>query len=151
MICGIDIVMFIIVGVDGCLYSCLLGIQEVEFDGDLWFVIVADSLKVVEIVLNLWVNVVYVFILGNIYVLVVGIVWVIDDCVKVEELWLSVMKLFFFGGLDDLNLCLIYVSVELVEYWDGLGGLLGSVLSFVLLVMNDELGVLFDNGVVDLC
>lgn len=151
MICGIDIVMFIIVGVDGCLYSCLLGIQEVEFDGDLWFVIVVDSLKVVEIVLNLWVNVVYVFILGNIYVLVVGIVWVIDDCVKVEELWLSVMKLFFFGGLDDLNLCLIYVSVELVEYWDGLGGLLGSVLSFVLLVMNDELGVLFDNGVVDLC
>ncbi len=146
----VEVAMFTTTGVDGRLYSRPLGTQDVEFDGDLWFVTSADSPKVAEIALNPRVNVAYSSPSRNSYVSVAGTARIVEDRARVEELWSPAMKLFFPQGKDDPSLRLIHVSAESAEYWDGPGTLLGRALSFVLSAVQDEPGRLADNGFVDL-
>ena len=51
LIKDVEVAMFTTTGVDGRLYSRPLATQQVAFNGDLWFVITADSPKVAEIAL----------------------------------------------------------------------------------------------------
>ncbi len=150
LIKDVEVAMFTTTGVDGRLYSRPLGTQDVEFDGDLWFVTSADSPKVAEIALDPRVNVAYSSPSRNSYVSVAGTARIVEDRAKVEELWSPAMKLFFPQGKDDPSLRLIHVSAESAEYWDGPGTLLGRALSFVLSAVQDEPGRLADNGFVDL-
>ncbi|HBK45222.1 MAG TPA: general stress protein [Xanthomonadaceae bacterium] len=150
LIRGVDVAMFTTVAVDGRLVSRPLGTQQVEFDGDLWFVTAADSPKLAEIAANPRVNVSYASASKNTYVSVAGRARVVDDRAKVEELWSPAMKLFFPGGKDDPDLRLIHVSAESAEYWDGPSGLLGKALYFVMSAVTEEPGSLSDNGRVDL-
>ncbi|MCO7462086.1 pyridoxamine 5'-phosphate oxidase family protein [Stenotrophomonas maltophilia] len=150
LIRDVEVAMFTTTGVDGRLYSRPLATQQVAFDGDLWFVITADSPKVAEIALDPHVNVAYASPSKNTYVSVAGRARVVDDRAKVEELWSPAMKLFFPGGEDDPNLRLIHVRADSAEYWDGPGTLLGKALTFVLSAVQDEPGQLADNGFIDL-
>lgn len=95
LIKDVEVAMFTTTGVDGRLYSRPLATQQVAFDGDLWFVITADSPKVAEIALDPRVNVAYASPSKNTYVSVAGRARVVDDRAKIEELWSPAMKLFF--------------------------------------------------------
>ncbi|TFZ46149.1 general stress protein [Stenotrophomonas maltophilia] len=150
LIKDVEVAMFTTTGVDGRLYSRPLATQQVTFDGDLWFVITADSPKVAEIALDPHVNVAYASPSKNTYVSVAGRAGIVDDREKIEELWSPAMKLFFPGGKDDPNLRLIHVRADSAEYWNGPGTLLGKALSFVLSAVQDEPGQLADNGFIDL-
>ncbi|HYG04915.1 MAG TPA: pyridoxamine 5'-phosphate oxidase family protein [Stenotrophomonas sp.] len=147
---GIEVAMFTTVAADGRLVSRPLGTQEVEFDGDLWFATAADSPKVAEITANPRVNVAYAAPERNTYVSVAGIARIVDDRAKVEQLWSPAMQVFFPGGKDDPQLRLIHVRAESAEYWNSPAGLLGAALEFVLGAVDEEPGVLTENGVVDL-
>jgi general stress protein 26 len=119
LIKDVEVAMFTTTGVDGRLYSRPLATQQVAFDGDLWFVITADSPKVAEIALDPRVNVAYASPSKNTYVSVAG-ARVVDDRAKIEELWSPAMKLFFPGGKDDPNLRLIHVRADgRVLGWSG--------------------------------
>lgn len=150
LIKDVEVAMFTTTGVDRRLYSRPLATQQVTFDGDLWFVITADSPKVAEIALDPRVNVAYASPSKNTYVSVAGRARVVDDRAKIEALWSPAMKLFFPGGKDDPNLRLIQVRADSAEYWDGPGTLLGTALSFVLSAVQDEPAALADNGFIDL-
>lgn len=150
LIKDVEVAMFTTTGVDRRLYSRPLATQQVTFDGDLWFVITADSPKVAEIALDPRVNVAYASPSKNTYVSVAGRARIVDDRAKIEALWSPAMKLFFPGGKDDPNLRLIQVRADSAEYWDGPGTLLGTALSFVLSAVQDEPAALADNGFIDL-
>ena len=150
LIKDVEVAMFTTTGVYGRLYSRPLATQQVSFDGDLWFVITADSPKVAEIALDPHVNVAYASPSKNTYVSVAGRARIVDDRAKIEELWSPAMKLFFPGGKDDPNLRLIQVRADSAEYWDGPGTLLGTALNFVLSAVQDEPASLADNGFIDL-
>lgn len=150
LIKDVEVAMFTTTGVDGRLYSRPLSTQHASFEGDLWFVITADSPKVAEIALDPRVNVAYASSSKNTYVSVAGRARIVDDRAKIEELWSPAMKLFFPGGKEDPNLRLIQVRAESAEYWEGPGTLLGTALSFVLSAMQDEPATLADNGFIDL-
>ncbi|HDS1140067.1 TPA: pyridoxamine 5'-phosphate oxidase family protein [Stenotrophomonas maltophilia] len=150
LIKDVEVAMFTTTGVDGRLYGRPLATQQVSFDGDLWFVITADSPKVAEIALDPHVNVAYASPSKNTYVSVAGRARIVDDRAKIEELWSPAMKLFFPGGKDDPNLRLIQVRADSAEYWDGPGTLLGTALNFVLSAVQDEPASLADNGFIDL-
>lgn len=135
---------------DGRLVSRPLGTQEVEFDGDLWFVAGADSAKVAEIAANPYVNVSYASTSANTFVSVSGRAQVLDDRAKAAALWSPAMKLFFPGGKDDPNLRLIRVNAETAEYWDGPGPLLGNALNFVLTAVTGNATDLSENELIDL-
>ena len=52
------------------------------------------------------------------YVSISGTAKQVDDRAKAEELWSTLAKAWFPGGVDDPNLTLVRLDVDAVEYWD---------------------------------
>ena len=145
LIQDVDIAMMTTVAKDGRLVSRPLGTQDVEFDGDLWFATECDSGKVDEIAAHPNVNVSYASKGKNTYVSVAGRASIVRDRARIEALWSPAMKLFFPGGKDDPNLCLIRVEVDSAEYWDGPGTIMGKALYFALSAVTNDPGTLSEN------
>ncbi len=150
LIHDVDVAMLTTIAADGRLVSRPLGTQEVEFDGDLWFATGRDSDKVAEINANPQVNVSYASTNRNTYVSVAGHASIVVDQVKIDALWSPAMKLFFPGGKDDPNLCLIRVDVNSAEYWDGPGNFLGKALYIALTAVTSDPASLSENERFDL-
>ena len=54
----------------------------------------------------------------SLYVSVSGRATLVDDRVKVAELWSTLAKAWFPGGVDDPNLALLKLDVRTADYWD---------------------------------
>jgi general stress protein 26 len=52
------------------------------------------------------------------YVSISGSARLVDDRAKAEDLWSTMAKAWFPGGIDDPNLALVRMDVDAVEYWD---------------------------------
>lgn len=146
----VDIAMLTTVAPSGHLVSRPLGTQQVEFDGDLWFATECDSGKAAEIAANPYVNVGYAAPAKGVYVSVAGRASLVRDRAKIEQLWSPAMQLYFHGGKDDPNLCLIRVEADSAEYWDGHGKVLGKVLHLMLSAITDDPASLAENERIDL-
>lgn len=118
LIKDIKFAMFTTVDLDGCLYSRPMAVQQMEFDGDLWFFSGRSSGKIRSIEKDQHVNVSFSSPEGNRYVSVSGRAEVISDRAKMAELWNPMYKMWFQEGLEDPDLILIKVRVESAEYWD---------------------------------
>lgn len=147
---GVDIAMLTTVAADGRLVSRPMDTQEVEFDGDLWFVTRADSGNVAEIRANPQVNVAYANPSKGTYVSVSGIAAIVDDRAKLEQLWSPTMKVFFPEGENDPQLRLIHVDARTAEYWDGPGTAIGKALDFAAAAVTGDPGKAAGNERVDL-
>ena len=145
LIHDVDVAMMTTIARDGRLVSRPLGTQEVEFDGDLWFATGRNSDKVAEITANPQVNVSYASTSKNSYLSVAGRASIVNDRAKIEELWSPAMKLFFPGGKDDPDLCLIRVEVDSAEYWDGPGSIFGKALYIALTAVTNDPASLSEN------
>lgn len=150
LIRDVDVAMLTTTAADGSLVSRPLGTQEVEFRGELWFATARDSAKVTEIKANPQVNVAYASTSKNSYLSVAGRASIVLDQAKIEALWSPAMKLFFPGGKDDPNVCLIRVEVDSAEYWDGPGSFLGKALHIALTAVTSEPANLSENERFDL-
>jgi general stress protein 26 len=113
---------------DGTLTSRPMTLQEVEFDGDLWFFAERDSNPVKHITLSPQVNVGVGS--GGSWVSLTGRATVVDDLAKKRELWNSAVEAWFPDGPDDDSVVLLKVEGDSAEYWDTPGGRLATVLSF---------------------
>lgn len=142
---GIDIVMVTTTAKDGRLVSRPLRTQQMETDGDLWFITSRSSHKVEEIKQHPQVNVAYASQSGNTYVSVAGKASLVFDKAKLHALWSPAAQLFYPDGKDDPDLCLLRVKMESVEYWDGPSGMLGKALYLVMAAVTQEPGVMSDN------
>ena len=145
LIKGIDIAMLTTRAKDGRMLSRPLRTQQVEADGDLWFITSRSSHKAEDIRANPQVNVSYASHSGNTYVSVAGKACLVFDKAKIHELWSPAMAIFYPLGEDDPDLCLLKVEVESAEYWDGPGGFLGKALYLVAAAVTQDPGVLSDN------
>ena len=137
LIKDIDIAMLTTVDEDGSLRSRPMGTQEVEFDGDLWFMTAIDTGKANEILRESRVNVSYAKPGDNRYVSVSGTAVLIDDKAKIDELWSPIYKAYFPEGQDDPRLRLIKVRVEKAEYWESLG-LISTIIGFTQAMLGKE-------------
>ena len=93
--------------------------QEVEFDGDLWFLTSGDSAIATEIEKDHRVNVSYADVSENRYISVSGTARVMHDEKKIKSLWSSWYKAWFPKGMNDPSIALLRVQVDSAEYWDG--------------------------------
>jgi general stress protein 26 len=59
-----------------------------------------------------------------------GTAVVVEDDVKLKELWNTFAEAWLPGGPEDPNAVLIKVDVEEGEYWDTPGGNIASLISF---------------------
>ena len=103
---------------DGRHVSRPMAVQEVEFDGDLWFFAYGDSDLVAQIGVHPQVNVAFSDGKQNAWISISGEAVRTDNPVKAKELWSAPLKAWFPDGLDTPGLTLVKVHAESAEYWD---------------------------------
>jgi general stress protein 26 len=103
---------------DGKHVSRPMALQDVEFDGDLWFFAYSDSDVIAQIGANPQVNVSFSDEKQNNWISISGAAVRVDDRAKAEELWSAPLKAWFPDGLDTPNLTLIKVHADTAEYWE---------------------------------
>jgi general stress protein 26 len=132
---------------DGRLISKPMATQDVEFDGEVYFIAERDSEKVRNLSREPRVNVAYAG--SSSWVSLSGTAEVVDDHAKLEELWGTFTDAWLEGGPDNPNNVLIRVDAEGAEYWDSPGS---KVTQLVNLVKAKTTGRRFegDNETVDL-
>lgn len=99
----------------GHLVSRPMGMQEIEFDGDLWFFTQHPSPKTDDIAGNAEVNV--SFESGKGWVSIAGTATLEHDPAKIDELWTSSVSAWFPEGREDPTLALLKVTAHSAEYW----------------------------------
>jgi general stress protein 26 len=132
---------FTTIAPDGTLVSRPMAMQEVEFDGDLWFFAERSSRKVAHIAANPQVNVSTSG--SSSWVSLTGHAVVIDDLEKKRKLWNTVVEAWFPDGPEDPAVVLLRVDAASAEYWDSPGGRLASVVSFAKAKLT---GKAYDGG-----
>jgi general stress protein 26 len=133
---------------DGRLTSRPMTLQEVEFDGDLWFFAERDSTPVEQIAASPEVNV-GVGSGGN-WVSLTGNAVVVEDAAQKRELWNSAVEAWFPQGPDDDSVVLIKVQAQSAECWDSPGGRLATAFSFAKATLTGERIDAGENEKVDL-
>ncbi len=97
-----------------------MAIADVDGNCDVWFVTGRDSAKVHEIEADTRAQVVCQK--GwNSCVCIAGKASIVEDRLKIQELWKPSYKVWFPQGVDDPNLVLIHVRGDYGEYWDNSG------------------------------
>ncbi len=110
--------MFTTMTPEGRHVSRPMALQDVEFDGDLWFFTYADADLITQITVHPQVNVSFSDGKQHAWVSVSGTAQRVDDRAKAEELWNPVLKAWFPDGLETPNLTLVKVTGETAEYWE---------------------------------
>lgn len=131
----------------GKLVSRPMATQDVEFDGDVWFIAERDSANAHNIGTSPNVNVAYAD--RSSWVSLSGRAEVVDDHAKLEELWNTFTDAWLEGGPENPNNVLIRVDADSAEYWDSPGS---KVTQLANLVKAKVTGKRFegDNEAVDL-
>lgn len=114
LIKGIDTAMLTTVSEEG-LVSRPMKTQEVEFDGDLWFLTKKDTGKFHELLRNRQVNVSYA---GQSFISIRGEAELVESSEKVKQFWSAAYEELLETTYDDPNVVLIKVKAETAEYWD---------------------------------
>ena len=123
------IAMLTTTGLDGRLVSRPMGVQAVDFDGDLWFFAAEDSHKVAEIQQDSAANA--AFSGSSSWVSVSGSAAVVRDRQKIRDLWNAVAEAWFPDGPDAPEVVLIRLHAESAEYWDSPGGRVATLFSLL--------------------
>jgi general stress protein 26 len=133
---------------DGRLTSRPMAMQEVEFDGDLWFFAERDAPWLGHIAASAQVNV------GTgssgTWVSLTGTAEVSDDAAKKKELWNSGVEAWLPQGPEDPSVVLVKVHADSAEYWDSPGGRMATAFSFVKAKATGSKPDTGENDVVDL-
>ncbi|REE70520.1 general stress protein 26 [Paenibacillus taihuensis] len=114
LIKDIEIAMLTTVSDEG-LVSRPMKTQEVEFDGNLWFLTKKDTGKFHELLHNRQVNVAYA---GKAFVSIRGEAELVDSTEKIKQFWSPAYEKLLETKVDDPNLVLIQVKADTAEYWD---------------------------------
>jgi general stress protein 26 len=132
---------------DERLVSKPMATQDVEFDGDVYFIAERSSHKVRNIQRDPRVNVAYSD--SSAWVSLSGNAEVVDDEAKLSELWNTFTDAWLEGGPDNPENVLIKVTGGSAEYWDTPNS---KVVQVVNLVKAKVTGERFegDNETVDL-
>jgi general stress protein 26 len=131
LIKGIETAMLTTVSPEG-LVSRPMKTQEVEFDGDLWFLTKKDTGKFHELLHNKQVNVAYA---GKSYVSIRGVAELVYDKEKLKQFWSPAYEKLLQTSIDDPNLVLIKVQAETAEYWDS-----GNAFKMMKFLFNRMIG-----------
>lgn len=134
-----DIEIAMLTTIDGgVLRSRPMDTQEIDEDGNLWFLSGADSHKDEEIRQDNRVNVSYASPGDNTYVSVSGTAEISRDQAKINELWNPSHRAWFPGGKDDPNIQVIRVRVEQAEYWDSASSAFVQIYGFLKALATGE-------------
>ncbi len=133
---------------DGTLMSRPMALQEVEFDGDLWFFSARDSRKAGHVAAQPHVNVTVSS--ASTWVSLTGTASVVTDPAKKRELWNAGIEAWFPDGRDSEKVVLLRVEGESAEYWDTPGGRVATAISYVKAKLTGSRAAVGDDVKIDL-
>ena len=102
------------------LHARPMAIAEMESNGDLWFITGRETAKVHEIQQNKEVEIVCQEGERK-FVCLKGRAQLVEDRLKVQEIWKEPFRTWFPDGPSDPDICLIHVRGEEAEFWDTSG------------------------------
>jgi general stress protein 26 len=103
----------------GQLISRPMTMQSMAFDGDLWFLTDRRTHTDGDLQRFPQVNISFSSPSHHRYVSISGRATLIaDDTERVKELWNPSYKIWFPGGMGDVNLIVLRVTVHQADYWD---------------------------------
>lgn len=129
-----DVAMLSTIGEENKIVSRPMKLQEVEYDGDIWFLTTTETDAYVDVQRNNKVNVV---IADKSYASISGTAEIVQDSVKIKEFWSKAYEMMFDLQQDDPKLVLIKVSSDTAEYW-ATGSLAKSAYNFMKKVVGKE-------------
>jgi general stress protein 26 len=132
----------------GSMVSRPMAMQEVEFDGDLWFFAERGSRKIDHIGAHPQVNV--AMSSDDSWVSLTGEAAVVDEVARKRELWNGGVEAWLPQGPDDDGVVLIRVESTSAEYWDTPGGRIATAISFAKAKLTGQRFEGGDNERVDL-
>ena len=106
--------------------------QEVDEEGNIWFISDQNSNKNKEIDNDSKVQLFYSHTSNYEYLSIFGSAEIINDRSKIEELWTPMAKTWFKEGVDDPNIRLIKVKPEDAYYWDTKNNKMVSLIKFAM-------------------
>lgn len=104
----------------GTMHGRPLTIADKEVDGTLWFLTSVQSGKVAEIAADA--RALVAMQSSNRFIVVHGLVEVVADRDKVDDLWSEAQRVWF-EGKDDPDIAVLRFSPVEVEFWDNAGAL----------------------------
>ena len=131
----------------GALQSRPLATQDVDFDGDVYFIVERESSVVADVATHPRVNVAYAS--GSSWVSLSGTARAVDDPAKLVELWNTFTDAWLQGGPEDPRNVLLHVAAESAEYWDSPGAKVVQLVNLVKAKVTGE-RVEGDSGTVEL-
>lgn len=120
------------------LVSRPMTLQQMEFDGDLWFFAAWTSELVNQIENNPYINLAFSNPKDLSFLSAQGVAEITTDEEKAKELWNPAYKAWFPEGLDDPNLCLIKVKIESADYWRSPDSALVRLVGFATAILTGQ-------------
>ena len=121
-----------------------MAVQEVDDEGNLWFISSATSNKNFEIKKDDDVQLFFSNSSSSQFLSFYGHATIYNDEEKIEELWNPIAKAWFEDGKDDVKVTIIKVSPSNVYYWDTKDG---KIVSLIKMAGAAILGTKPDIGV----
>lgn len=121
-----------------------MGTQDVDTEGNLWFISGKTSNKNQDIKQDDKVQLLYADNSSSTYMSINGTADVFYDRAKVEELWNPLIKAWFTEGKDDPNISIIRVRPTDAYYWDTKDGKMVSLLKIAAAAIT---GKTMDGGI----
>lgn len=103
--------------------------QHHRFDGDLWFLVSAESSTAQRLERNPIVNL--AFSSNGSWVSVTGHAELSTEQAPIDRMWDASVEAWFPGGRTDPNIRALIVHTDSAEYWDTPGSTIATVFSFV--------------------
>jgi general stress protein 26 len=124
----------------GQITSRPMTLQQIEFDGALWFFASKTSEFVKDIENNHEVNLTFSNPKDMSFTSANGEAVVINDENKKNELWKPMYQAWFPEGLNDPNLCLLKISIHSADYWEAPGLKIVRLMAFAKAAITGKSG-----------
>jgi len=121
-----------------------MAIQEVDDEGNIWFMSMKDSNKNAEILADPFTHILFQGSSYSGFVNIYGISEIITDQSKVDKLWKPFIKTWFQEGKDDPNITLIKVVPSSGYYWDTKHG---AAVAFLKMAASVIVGKTMDDSI----
>jgi general stress protein 26 len=95
-----------------------MALQEMDEEGNLWFLSAKDSRKNQEIAENPGVQLLFQGSDYSDFLMLYATASISDDRAKIKELWKPILKVWFTEGEEDPRISVIKVEPETGYYWD---------------------------------
>ena len=120
--------------------------QEVDEEGNIWFLSKNDSDKNLHIAVDNRVQLFYSNGSNYEYLSIYGTGEILDDRAKIEELWTPIVKAWFKEGQNDPSISLIKVKPSDAYYWDTKNN---KMISLIKIAISALTGFTKDDGGVE--